>query len=481
MNNFTISSRKYRPNNFNEILGQNHIITTIKNAIKKNKLAQSLLFCGPRGVGKTTSARILAKTINCKNINNNIEPCNLCSSCKNFNNKNSLNIYELDAASNNSVEDIRSLINQINYIPQYGKYKIYIIDEVHMLSNSAFNAFLKTLEEPPKHVIFILVTTNQNKIIPTILSRCQIFNFYKIKNNDIVKNLKDIANKEDIKYEEDAIYLISEKCDGSLRDALSMFDLISTFEIKIELTYKNTINQLNILDNEYYFKITNFILKKNLSKTLIIYNKIIKKGFNKYDFITGLNEHLRNLVISKDIETIKLLNISKNLKYKYKKQSKEIDISFLINTLNIINKCEINYNNIQNKKLHIEITIMKIVYNNKLQKKYILLDKILILNKYKISEKNIKKYWNEYLINLNKKNKKYEYEILKNGFNLESNNILIKINKEVKKKNLKSIKYNLLKYLNKKVNSKTITIPKGQKFNYLLKKNPFLMKFKEML
>jgi len=296
MENFIVSARKYRPQTFDTVVGQAHISSTLKNAIRSNHVAQAYLFCGPRGVGKTTCARILAKTINCTSKTKNIEACDECESCKSFNSGHSLNIYELDAASNNSVDDIRNLINQVSFAPQIGTHKVYIIDEVHMLSQAAFNAFLKTLEEPPKHAIFILATTEKHKIIPTILSRCQIFDFKRIKIEDTVGHLASIAKKEKVKTEEDALHVIAQKSDGAMRDALSIFDQMVSLSGD-NITYKTVIDNLSILDYDYYFKVTDALLDKNTSSSLLIFNEILNKGFDGHNFLNGLAEHIRNLLV----------------------------------------------------------------------------------------------------------------------------------------------------------------------------------------
>lgn len=364
MENFVVSARKYRPGDFKSVVGQEHITTTLKNAIKNNHLAQAFLFCGPRGVGKTTCARILAKTINCQNLTGEIEACNVCDSCRSFNNSNSMNIHELDAASNNSVDDIRNLVDQVRYAPQAGKYKIYIIDEVHMLSNAAFNAFLKTLEEPPKYAIFILATTEKHKIIPTILSRCQIFDFNRIQIQDITNHLGYIAEKENIAYEDEALRLIAQKADGALRDALSIFDLIVTFSSGSTLTYKATIDNLHILDYEYYFRITDCLLEENVVQTLLIFNEILKNGFDGHNFIVGLGAHFRNLLVCKDPATVQLLEVSESVQKKYLDQAQAASLSFLLTALNLANVCDMNYKSSKNQRLHIEISLMKMAHIN---------------------------------------------------------------------------------------------------------------------
>jgi DNA polymerase-3 subunit gamma/tau len=360
MENFVVSARKYRPSNFKSVVGQGHITTTLKNAIKNNHLAQAFLFCGPRGVGKTTCARILAKTINCQNLTPEFEACNQCDSCKAFNNNASFNVHELDAASNNSVDDIRNLVDQVRYAPQQGQYKVYIIDEVHMLSNQAFNAFLKTLEEPPKYAIFILATTEKHKIIPTILSRCQIFDFNRIQINDITEHLKYISREEHIEAEDEALRLIATKADGALRDALSIYDLIVTYSAGNKVTYQETINNLHILDYDYYFKVVDGLLAGNISNVLLIFDEILKKGFDGHNFILGLTEHLRDLMVCKDPATVDLIQVSDATKERYLEQSKDSSISFLLSALTICNQCDIHYKASKNQRLHVELALMKL-------------------------------------------------------------------------------------------------------------------------
>lgn len=362
MDAFVVSARKYRPATFASVVGQSHITTTLKNAIQNNHLAQSFLFCGPRGVGKTTCARILAKTINCQNISTDCEPCNTCTSCVSFNQNTSFTIHELDAASNNSVEDIRSLVDQIRYAPQVGNYKIYIIDEVHMLSNAAFNAFLKTLEEPPRYAIFILATTEKHKIIPTILSRCQIFDFNRIHVQDIAKHLEYIAKQEGVDYEREALHLIAQKADGALRDALSLFDMMVTFSFGKKLTYALTIENLHILDYDYYFKITEYLMKERMADALLLYDEILNKGFDGHHFITGLADHLRNLLVCKDSATITLLNVGDETKKKYLNQATTVSPSFIISALAILNQCDLNYKTSKNQRLLVELTLIKLAY-----------------------------------------------------------------------------------------------------------------------
>lgn len=361
MDNFIVSARKYRPATFQTVVGQLHITGTLKNAIKNNQLAQAFLFCGPRGVGKTTCARILAKTINCKNLTEDAEACGVCDSCISFQNGNSFNIHELDAASNNSVEDIRSLIEQVRIPPQAGKYKIYIIDEVHMLSQAAFNAFLKTLEEPPNYAIFILATTEKHKILPTILSRCQIFDFNRIRVEDIAGHLKEIAIKEGISTDDDGLHMIAQKADGGLRDALSMFDQIVSFSNK-NVSYKAVIDNLNILDYDYYFKLTDSILQQDIASALLIFDEILVNGFDGNHFIIGLASHFRNLLVSKDSSTLKLLEVSEGIRQKYNQQSQESSASFLISALNITNQCDLNYKTSKNQRLQVELALIKLCH-----------------------------------------------------------------------------------------------------------------------
>lgn len=360
MENFVVSARKYRPSDFKSVVGQQHITTTLKNAIKNDHLAQAFLFCGPRGVGKTTCARILAKTINCENRTADFEACDQCESCQSFKANASFNVHELDAASNNSVDDIRNLVDQVRYAPQKGQFKVYIIDEVHMLSNQAFNAFLKTLEEPPKYAIFILATTEKHKIIPTILSRCQIFDFNRIQISDIADHLKHIAEKENIEYEDEALRLIATKADGALRDALSIFDLIVTFSDGNKITYQETINNLHILDYDYYFRVTDALLDESISSSLLIFDEILKKGFDPNNFLVGLSEHLRELMVCKDPSTIHLLQVSENAKQRYKEQSERASLSFLLTALNIANQADLSFKSSKNQRLHVELMLMKL-------------------------------------------------------------------------------------------------------------------------
>ena len=359
MSDFIVSARKYRPTTFDGVVGQNSITSTLKNAIKNNQLAQSFLFCGPRGIGKTSCARILAKTINCENISENIESCNNCVSCQSFNENSSFNVHELDAASNNSVDDIRKLVDQVRFSPQIGEYNIYIIDEVHMLSAQAFNAFLKTLEEPPKHAKFILATTEKHKIIPTILSRCQIFDFKRVGISDITNHLAYVAKCEGIDAEQEALHLIAQKADGAMRDSLSLFDRLVSFSEKT-LTYQGVIEHLNILDYDYYFKVTSSLLTNDINSLLNIFNEIIDNGFDGHHFMNGLAEHLRDLLVSKDESTIKLLEKAEALQTRYLEQSKLCEVSFLLKALEICNECDVQYKTSNNKRILVELSLMRI-------------------------------------------------------------------------------------------------------------------------
>lgn len=361
MDKFIVSARKYRPQNFSTVVGQSHITTTLKNAIKNNQLAHAFLFCGPRGVGKTTCARILAKTINCENQTKDGEACNTCNSCVSFDAGTSLNIHELDAASNNSVDDIRSLVEQVRFAPQAGKYKVYIVDEVHMLSSSAFNAFLKTLEEPPPYAIFILATTEKHKILPTILSRCQIFDFKRITNNDTVEHLQEICEKEHIKAEKTALHIIAQKSEGCMRDSLSILDKIVSFT-NGEVTYQNTLEHLNILDEDYYFKLLDCVYKQDLSSALLMFDEINRKGFEGDTVLNGFSEFLRNLLVSSDAKVAMLLEVAEDFKQKYLQTAQKIPAAFIISALNILNEAEINYKQARNKRLHVELTLIKLSY-----------------------------------------------------------------------------------------------------------------------
>ena len=361
MDKFIVSARKYRPQIFSTVVGQAHITTTLKNAIKNNQLAHAFLFCGPRGVGKTTCARILAKTINCEHQTPDGEACNICNSCVSFDAGTSLNIHELDAASNNSVDDIRNLVEQVRFAPQAGKYKVYIVDEVHMLSSSAFNAFLKTLEEPPPYAIFILATTEKHKIIPTILSRCQIFDFKRITNNDTIEHLQEICEKEKIKAEKAALHIIAQKSEGCLRDALSILDKIVSFT-NGELTYSNTLEHLNILDEDYYFKLLDCMQQQQLSDAMLLYDEINGKGFEGDTLLEGYSEFIRNLLVSKDAKAAILLEVADDFKQKYLQAAQQISVGWLIAALNLLNEAEINYKQARNKRLHVELAIIKLCY-----------------------------------------------------------------------------------------------------------------------
>lgn len=361
MSKFVVSARKYRPQRFEDVVGQQHVAGTLKNALANNHLAHAFLFTGPRGVGKTTCARILAKILNCDNLGVNQEACNLCPSCTAFNEQASFNVFELDAASNNSVDHIRSLTEQVRYLPQQGKYKVFIIDEVHMLSPSAFNAFLKTLEEPPKHVVFILATTEKHKIIPTILSRCQIFDFRRITSGDMVLHLKSICEKENIEAEEEGLHIIAQKADGALRDALSIFDRITSTTGK-KVSYQDVVENLNVLDFDYFFKITEAILVEDSSEILQTFDQILRKGFDPDLFILGLAEHLRNILVCKDEATLALLESGDNIKERYRKQALITPANFIISALNLANECDIHLKMARNKRLHVEIYLIKMTF-----------------------------------------------------------------------------------------------------------------------
>jgi DNA polymerase-3 subunit gamma/tau len=358
-NKFIVSARKYRPQNFNTVVGQAHITTTLKNAIRNNQLAHAFLFCGPRGVGKTTCARILAKTINCTSQTADGEACNTCNSCVSFDAGTSLNIHELDAASNNSVDDIRSLVEQVRFAPQAGKYKVYIVDEVHMLSASAFNAFLKTLEEPPSYAIFILATTEKHKILPTILSRCQIFDFKRITNNDTVMHLQEIVDKEEIRAEKAALQVIAQKSEGCMRDSLSILDKIVSFT-NGTVTYQNTLEHLNILDEDYYFKMLDCMQQQDLAGAMLLFDQINRKGFEGDLVLNGFAEFIRNLLVSKDAKSAALLEVVEGMQDKYISVAAKTGLSYLVSALNILNEAEINYKMARNKRLHVELTLIKL-------------------------------------------------------------------------------------------------------------------------
>jgi len=365
MSNFVVSARKYRPQRFEDVVGQQHVAQTLKNALATDHVAHAFLFCGPRGVGKTTCARILARVLNCQNRSADFEACNECSSCKSFNENASFNIIELDAASNNSVEHIRALIEQVRFQPQQGKFKVFIIDEVHMLSNQAFNAFLKTLEEPPPYAIFILATTEKHKIIPTILSRCQIFDFRRISVADMVLHLKNICEKEGLEAEEDALHIIAQKADGALRDALSIFDRITSSSAGKKIRYEDVIENLNVLDYDYYFQVTDALLAEDAPAILNLFDLILRKGFEPEVFLTGLAEHLRNILVCKDASTLALLEVGESLRERYRKQAGLSPMSFLLTALNIANDCDINLKMARHKRLHLEMALLKMCYINR--------------------------------------------------------------------------------------------------------------------
>ena len=362
MDNFIVSARKYRQTTFNSVVGQEHITSTLKNAIKTGQIAQSFLFCGPRGVGKTTCARIFAKALNCQHLTADFEPCNECDSCRAYNESASFNVYELDAASNNSVDDIRSLVEQVRIAPQGAKYKVYVIDEVHMLSSAAFNAFLKTLEEPPAYAKFILATTEKHKIIPTILSRCQVYDFKRINDNDIIKHLQYVAQSENVSAEEEALRVIAAKADGALRDALSIFDQIVSFSGGA-ITYKQTIENLNVLDVNNYFKMVNYLFSEDVSSALLLFDEILSNGFEAQHFIAGMAKHFRNLLVAQNPSTVRLMEASDSIKQQYSMQAQNIDKSLLLRALDLANECDFNFKTSNNKRLSVELCLMKINAN----------------------------------------------------------------------------------------------------------------------
>lgn len=368
MENYVVSARKYRPASFKTVVGQSSITTTLRKAIIENKLAHAYLFTGPRGVGKTTCARIFAKTINCSNLSADGEPCNECESCKAFNEGRSMNIHELDAASNNSVDDIRELIDKVRMLPPIGKYSVYIVDEVHMLSTQAFNSFLKTLEEPPEHAIFILATTEKHKIIPTILSRCQIYDFNRITINDIIRYLKAVAKQEKIKTDDRALVVIANKADGAMRDALSIFDQVIS-SCDGELTYQNVIDNLNILDYEYYFKLTDLFNAAAYKEVLLVLDEIINNGFDSGNLLSGLSKHFRNVLVSKDSQTVRLLETSVEIKERYVKQANKCSVDFLFEALKIVEQCDLQYKQRVEKRLFVEVTFLRLCQINELKKK----------------------------------------------------------------------------------------------------------------
>jgi len=375
MDNFIVSARKYRPSSFNSVVGQLALTTTLKNAIKSNHLAHAYLFCGPRGVGKTTCARIFAKTINCQNLTAEAEACNECESCVSFNEQRSYNIHELDAASNNGVDDIRSLTDQVRIPPQIGKYSVYIIDEVHMLSQGAFNAFLKTLEEPPAHAIFILATTEKHKIIPTILSRCQIYDFNRITVADTVKHLQYVAQQEGVTADINGLNIVAQKSEGGMRDALSIFDQLVSF-CGNNITYQGVIENLNVLDYEYYFRLVEGFLKGEVSQSLLIFNEILNNGFDGHHFITGLSSHLRDVLVSKDPLTIPLLEVGADIGERYKTQAQLCSAEFLFQGLKICNDCDIDYRQSKNKRLLIELALIRLCQLTDEKKKSLLIDEV---------------------------------------------------------------------------------------------------------
>lgn len=364
MTHFVVSARKYRPTRFDDVVGQEHVSRTLKNALQNDHLAHAFLFCGPRGVGKTTCARILAKVLNCQNVTADFEPCNECDNCRSFQENASFNIIELDAASNNSVENIRSLIEQVRFQPQQGKYKVFIIDEVHMLSQAAFNAFLKTLEEPPPYAIFILATTEKHKIIPTILSRCQIYDFKRIQVPDMVKHLQGICLQESIQADPEALHIISQKADGALRDALSIFDRIVSYSGN-KLIYEDVIANLNVLDYDYYFRLVDALLTEDLPSAMLLFDEVLRKGFEGDLFINGLAEHLRNLLMCQDPATLALLELTEGLQSRYASQAAQTPPSFLLTALQIANDCDVEFKTARNKRLHTEMALIKMTFINR--------------------------------------------------------------------------------------------------------------------
>ena len=359
MENFIVSARKYRPATFDTVVGQKALIVTLKNAILTGKLAHAYLFCGPRGVGKTTCARIFAKSINCEHLTPEGEACNECESCRAFNEQRSYNIHELDAASNNSVDDIRELIDQVRIPPQIGRYKVFIIDEVHMLSTAAFNAFLKTLEEPPRHAIFILATTERHKVLPTILSRCQIYDFTRIELSDIVEHLANVAAKEGVKTEEAALHIIAQKADGGMRDALSLFDQMVSYT-QGNVTYQGVIGSLNILDYDYYFRFTDLFLEHKISETMLLFDQVLRRGFDGGNFITNLTAHLRDLLVSREPATLPLLEVSTDVRERYREQAQKCPERMLIHAIKLCNDCDLNYRASKNKRLLVELTLIQL-------------------------------------------------------------------------------------------------------------------------
>ena len=533
MEKYVVSARKYRPTKFDDVIGQNHVTTTLKNAIKNNKVAQSLLFCGPRGVGKTTCARILANEINGFNINDPLDSSN------------NLNIYELDAASNNSVDDIRSLIDQVRYVPQAGKYKVYIIDEVHMLSNAAFNAFLKTLEEPPSYAIFILATTEKNKVIPTILSRCQIYDFNRIEIPDIKSKLIDILNSEKIDFEDGALHIIAQKADGALRDALSTLDLIKTFSKNSKITIKDVTKNLNIIDNDYLFNITELLYNSDKKNSILSHNELVLRGFDSYNLLIGLSSHFRNLLLSQDEKLVQIMEESDDDKIRFNEQAKKLDIQFIEEGLDILNKFEINYKLSSNPKIHTEIALIKLcslnppptdsesnlskpIKSEKINKEEVPIKEapkvteekkkstkdtpnlktLLNKNQENISKEKSKKEIDENKITFsdenfkneisnfidNTKKKKSEIAILKKEISINNKTIIFHLDNELESSIFDDIKNKLQSFLKKKFKEeisieKKVTIKEKEKtiytnkdkFEYLIDKNKNLIELKNRL
>ena len=533
MEKYVVSARKYRPTKFEDVIGQNHVTTTLKNAIKNNKVAQSLLFCGPRGVGKTTCARILANEINGFNINDPLDSSN------------NLNIYELDAASNNSVDDIRSLIDQVRYAPQAGKYKVYIIDEVHMLSNAAFNAFLKTLEEPPSYAIFILATTEKNKVIPTILSRCQIYDFNRIEISDIKSKLIDILNSEKIDFEDGALHIIAQKSDGALRDALSTLDLIKTFSKNSKITIKDVTKNLNIIDNDYLFNITELLYNSDKKNSILSHNELVLRGFESYNLLIGLSSHFRNLLLSQDEKLVQIMEESDDDKIRFNEQAKKLDIEFIEDGLDILNKFEINYKLSSNPKIHTEIALVKLcslnnpptdsepnlskpIKSEKINKEEVPIKEapkvteekkkstkdtpnlktLLNKNQENISKEKSKKEIDENKITFsdenfkneisnfidNTKKKKSEIAILKKEISINNKTIIFHLDNELESSIFDDIKNKLQSFLKKKFKEeisieKKVTIKEKEKtiytnkdkFEYLTDKNKNLIELKNRL
>ena len=533
MEKYVVSARKYRPTKFEDVIGQNHVTTTLKNAIKNNKVAQSLLFCGPRGVGKTTCARILANEINGFNINDPLDSSN------------NLNIYELDAASNNSVDDIRSLIDQVRYVPQAGKYKVYIIDEVHMLSNAAFNAFLKTLEEPPSYAIFILATTEKNKVIPTILSRCQIYDFNRIEISDIKSKLIDILNSEKIDFEDGALHIIAQKSDGALRDALSTLDLIKTFSKNSKITIKDVTKNLNIIDNDYLFNITELLYNSDKKNSILSHNELVLRGFESYNLLIGLSSHFRNLLLSQDEKLVQIMEESDDDKIRFNEQAKKLDIEFIEDGLDILNTFEINYKLSSNPKIHTEIALIKLcslntpptdsesnlskpIKSEKINKEEVPIKEapkvteekkkstkdtpnlktLLNKNQENISKEKSKKEIDENKITFsdenfkneisnfidNTKKKKSEIAILKKEISINNKTIIFHLDNELESSIFDDIKNKLQSFLKKKFKEeisieKKVTIKEKEKtiytnkdkFEYLTDKNKNLIELKNRL